>query len=150
MDIYKAPESDIEGEQKNKFSPVKAIVFGWLVSVVVVLTASVIETTIAAMLLNVDVMNESSLHLALANNMAFLLVDLSMSSLIMFYAGRVIRRYAVDRETMFAVILSLLTLGTFYLLVINTAAWKIYPVWYNALTIVAIFAAIMLGARKKG
>ena len=149
MDIYKTPESELDIETTAKFRPVKAIVFGLLVSVVLLMFIGIIEGFVAAFLLGFNLEDMKNINTILSNNTAYLIADLLITSVILFYAGRVVRKYAPRKEMMFAVIVTILTSAIYIPLGISANSYSIDPVWYSIVSTILLFGAIIIGARPR-
>lgn len=149
MDVYKSPDSDVDMNSGNKFKPVKAILLGLLISVILVMIVSVIESIVFAIALGADLTNESSLNEVLTNSKLFLVTDLVLTALILFFAGVVVRKYTPNKEVLFGLILSSLTLAIYLPLALSSNTFSDYPLWYNILTLIIIYAAVFMGAKPR-
>ncbi len=152
MDAYKTPESNLELPPQRLFKPVKALVYGLLVSVGLLLVVSALELFAFAMMNRehiANLANENEIHAFFSKNSVFLVVDMCVSFAVLYFSGTIIRKYAVGYEFKFGVILSLLTLCVHLLFFSMNDASDSYPFWYNAAGLMSIFVAILLGARAK-
>ncbi len=149
VDIYKTPESELDIETTAKFKPIKAIVFGLLVSVVLLMFIGIIEGFVAAFLFGFNLEDMKNITTTLSNSTTYLIADLLITSVILFYAGRVVRKYAPHKEMLFAVIVTILTAAIYIPLGISANSFSIYPVWYSILSTIIVFGAIILGARPR-
>lgn len=147
MDAYKTPESDVELNPGRDFKPIKAIILGLLVSVVLSFVVSIIEGVIAGIILRVDLFSEHDLDAALSQNTTFLLTDVLITALLLFFAGRVVRKYTPRKEILFGFILSCLTFAVFLPIALSSNTFTTYPLWYNAASLLVIFVGVYLGAR---
>ena len=149
MDVYKSPESDVEIESNSDFKPIRAIIYGLLVSIVLVMFVSIIESIVFAIALGADLTSEAAVTAALSNSSLYLTVDLVIMALILFFAGRVVRKYTPRKEILFGLVLTFITLGVYILLVISAETYLKYPIWYNVFSVVVIFSAISYGAKPR-
>ncbi|WP_062064576.1 hypothetical protein [Cellvibrio sp. OA-2007] len=152
MDAYKTPESNLELPAQALFKPVKALVYGFLISVVLLLVVSALELFVFALMNRehiASLANEGEINAFFSQHILFLVVDIIVSFAVLYFAGTVIRKYAVGYELKFGFVLALLTLGVHLVLFNVNDASDNYPFWYNAAGLISIFAAILLGARAK-
>ena len=148
-EIFSSPVSTEEKSKEDKYSPVKAIVYGLLVSVVLTSLVSMIESIIFAVLTEVELGSESKSADALANSITFLSINVVLYSLIMYYAGTVVKKYALSKEAIFGAIVSLITFIIYILLFIGSNSFTEFPVWYNVAVFLAIVVALNYGAKSK-
>jgi hypothetical protein len=152
MDAYKTPESNLELPQQRPFKPIKALVFGLLVSVGLMFLISTV-LSIIFYLLNIDVIekfaDESEITLFVSRNIPYLISDLIASFAVLYFSGTIVRKYAVGYELKFAVILSLLTFAALLLFVGMDDTEEDFPMWYSVASFASIFVGIILGARAK-
>jgi hypothetical protein len=152
MDAYKTPESNLELPPPKLFKPVKALVYGLLVSVGLLLIVSALEIFVFALIHReqiAGIASGSEIHTFFSNNNVFLVVDICISFAVLYFAGTIIRKYAVGYEFKFGVILALLTLCVHLLFYKMNSASSAYPFWYDAAGFLSIFVAIILGGRQK-
>jgi hypothetical protein len=149
MDAYKTPQADVDVVVGRAYQPVKALVLGLLVSVVLALVVSIIETIAVAIAFGLDLTKESELMALVSRNITFMLFDLLVTALIMFFAGSVVGRYTPGKEVKFGLILSVLTLAVFVPMSLISNSYAQYPLWYHAVSVASIFIAIYLGARPR-
>jgi len=149
LDAYKTPEADLTTVDKQAFKPVKAILYGLCVSIILASIVAIIEGILFGLALGVDFTNEGALELALNNSTAFLIGDTILSALVLYFAGRVVGKYAPGKETKYGVILTIITLTIYLPILIATDSFSIYPIWYNSISIVVIVFAIYLGAKSR-
>ena len=147
--IFSSPGSTAEKSKEGQYSPVKAIVYGLLVSVVLASLVSMIGSIIFAVLTEVELGSESKSADALANSITFLSINVVLYSLIMYYAGTVVKKYASSKETKFGVIVSTLTFIIYVLLFYGSNSFTEFPVWYNAAVFLAMVSAINYGTKSK-
>jgi magnesium-transporting ATPase (P-type) len=152
MDAYKTPNSNLEPQPERPFRPIKALVYGLLISVGVLLVVSAIEMFIVALLnheLLSTLQNEDEINQFFAQNTLFLAVDLVISFVILYLAGTMIGRYATGYEWKFAVILALLTLCIHLIFYNLNENDDVFPMWYSLAGFASIFVAILWGAKAK-
>ena len=136
--IFRPP---VDTLKENEYSPVKAILYGLLISVVMGSLASMIESIIFSILTEAELGSKSQSVTALANSVTFLTINVAVYSLIMYYAGTVVKKYTPSHETKFGAIVSTLTFLIYVLLFIGSNSFSEFPVWYN----VAVFTSIVVG-----
>ena len=150
MDFYKPPESDVEIETGRAFKPIKAIVLGLLVSMALSMVVSVIEVIIFAVILKLDLSDAKALNLLTGKNTTFQIVDTIITFLILFFAGRVVRKYAPGKEVLVGLIVASLTFVFALYMTISSGGFVTGPVWYNVASLLSIFVAIYLGSNPTG
>ena len=149
MDAYKTPASDLEEGQQRAIKPVKAIVYGLLISIVLTSIASMLEGIIFGIALGVNLQDEAQFTSVLANNLGFLLFDLIMTFALLYYAGTRARKYAPSKEVFYGVVLAVITFAIYLLIFVLSDSFSLYPLWYNLLSLIVVFTAILYGAKPK-
>ena len=91
------------------FSPVKAIGYGLLVSVVLASTVSMVESVVFAVLTAPSLGDERKFVGFFSNSMLFLMINVFLYCLIMYYAGKVVKQHAPSKEVKFGILVSVLT-----------------------------------------
>jgi len=147
LDAYKTPTSDLNTDIKI-FSPAKAIIYGLCISVILTSIASMIEGIAFGFVLGVDFSDESAFESALANSMVFMVFDIAMSALILFFAGKSVGKRVQGQEAKYGVIVYLLTFAIYLPLFIISDAFTIWPIWYNFISLIVVLSAIYFGAKS--
>ena len=152
MSIYKTPDADVELVEEKKPQPFKAIIYGRLVSVVLIVIASGIQGVAFTLINFEDVMAFESPEDAknyFTGNLSFLIIDIVVSFLILYFAGTRVRKYARGQEIKYALVLSVLTFLIHLTFFIYKNSFFDYPLWYNASLLLIIFMGIFGGARPE-
>ena len=152
MSIYKTPEADVELVVEKKLQPFKAIIYGLLVSVVLIVIASGIQGVAFTLINFEDVMAFESPEDAknyFTGNLSFLIIDIVVSFFILYFAGTRVRKYAQGQEIKYALVLSVLTFLIHLTFFIYKNSISDYPLWYNASLLLIIFIGIFCGARPE-
>ena len=147
MDAYKTPAADLNASIKI-FSPVKAIVYGLCISIILASIASIIESIAFGFALGLDFTDESAFESALADSIVFMTFDIAMSALICFFAGKTVGKRVQGQEAKYGAIVSLLTISIYLPLFIISDAFTIWPIWYNFFSFAVVLSAIYFGAKS--
>lgn len=148
MDVYKTPEAVLNTSENIVFSPFKAIMFGLCISIILASIVSMIESIAFGIVLGVDFNDQSSFESALANSTVFLVVDIVVSSFILFFAGKSVGRRVPGKEEKYGIIVSLLTLFIYLPLYVVSDAFSVWPIWYNLMSLTVVLSAIYFGAKS--
>ncbi|HEY0893668.1 MAG TPA: hypothetical protein VGE32_11475, partial [Cellvibrio sp.] len=151
-DAYKTPESNLELPPQKVFKPIKALVYGLLVSVGLLFVVSALEFFAFAFMNREQIASftsEQEINAFFSSSSVFLVVDICMSFAVLYLAGTIIRKYAVGYELKFGVILALVTFCVHLLFYKMNDPRSTFPFWYDAAGFISIFAAILLGSRAK-
>jgi type III secretory pathway component EscS len=147
MDIYKAPDSNNQTPQTRQLKPINAICYGLLISVALTTIVSIVEGIIFGIIVAITQGAEKLSADFIAENSLFLAIDLIVTFVCLFYAGKITGKYASGQELKFGLIVALIT-SAFYILIYSTMdITAAYPIWYNLASFVIIFVAILLGAK---
>lgn len=149
MEAYKTPVSDVEVTADGEFRPVRAVIYGLLITVVLGVLVSMIEGIVFVVLSGGVVASDAALAAALAASLPFLLTDLVLSLILLYVAGMVVRKYAVNQEIKFGLIVCGITLAVFVPIFISSDGHEIYPLWYNIISFLSIPVALMAGAKPR-
>lgn len=148
MEAYKAPDSDLTTNHKRPFKPVKAILYGLSISIILTTIVSVIALVIFGFVSGVDFTNEDTFNLLYTNNL-FMFIDVILTVWVLYFSGTVVGKYTPGKEVVFAIIVSVLTLIIFAALFLMTESFSTYPIWYNLSSFVVIPVGIYFGAKSK-
>ena len=146
MDAYKTPEADLATSKAPVFKPVKAILYGLSVSIILAFIVGIIESVLFGIVMGVDMADEGAFSSALASSTAFLAGDTILSALVLYFAGKVVAKHVPGKEIKYGMILTILTLAIYLPIFVATDSYSIYPIWYNLIAFVVIVLAIYLGA----
>lgn len=146
MDPYQTPDANLATTEQRPFQPVKAVLLGLCVSVIVAGLASMIEGVIFGVVMGANLMDQTNFETILVNSTGYLLTDVLMSALIFFWAGRVVGKRVPGKELIFGIVVTVLTLAIFTPLSIGVFTSQLYPIWYKGVSIVVVVGAIPLGA----
>ena len=152
MSIYKTPDANVELVAEKEPQPLKAIIYGLLVSVVLIIVAGGIQGLIFTLINFEDVMKFESPEDAknyFTGNLYFLITDIVVSFAILYFAGTRVKKFASGQETKYALVLSFLTFLIHLTFFIYKNSFSDYPLWYNALLLLIIFIGIFCGARPE-
>lgn len=147
MDLYRPPASNVEINTGRTFRPITAILLGLLVSLPLSMVVSVIEVIIFAVIFRVNLTDEKSIDYLMQTNTTFQVVDTVVSLLVLFFAGRVVRKYAPGKEILFGLIVASVAFIFSLYMAISSHAFSIYPKWYGVVSLLSIFIGIYLGSR---
>lgn len=147
MDLYRPPAANVETNTNRAFKPITAILLGLLVSMLVSMLVSVIQLIIFAVIFKVNLTDEKSINDLMQTNIVFQVTDTGVSLLVLFFAGRVVRKYAPGKEILFGLIVASVTFAFSLYMAITSNAFSIYPKWYSAASLLLIFVGIYLGSR---
>lgn len=149
MDAYKPPNASLtdplQGISSSPCKPFKAVALGLGCAVVLTMIASSILSLIFAF--ELEPRDTYDLHQKLANQYSFLVLDSIITIAILYLSGRTIKRWAPGKEKKCSLVVTTLTLLLFlctFLFHVDT--YLIYPLWYHATLVSAIFWAVFLGA----
>ncbi len=148
MNIYKTPDTDSSKPESPQFKPINAICYGLLISVVLTMLVSMVEVMIFAIIVATTQGSENISADFMADNSLFLIIDLIVTFGCLFFAGKMTGKYAVGQELKFGLIVASLTLLIYVLIYFSIDATASYPVWYDLMTYINIFVAILWGAKS--
>ena len=148
MNEYKTPESDLIVDENRIYSPIKAVVYGLCVSIILVNIVSLIEVIIFGAITGLDFSDENTVEAALSNSSIFMVSDIVVSALVLFFAGIVIGKHVPGKESKFGIIVSIITVVIYFPLFFVSDAFVIWPFWYNFFGMLAV-SAIYFGAKSK-
>lgn len=149
QDVDQSPVSTGGKVEREVYSPPKAIAYGLLISVVLASLVSMLGSIVFAILAEPELGSESRSVAALSDSIVFLIVNVSLYTLIMYYAGSVVKRYAASREVGFGAIVSALTVTIYIFLFMASNTFSEFPVWYNISVFLTIVVALNFGARRR-
>jgi hypothetical protein len=148
MNIYKTPDSSNQEPENRQCKPINAICYGLLISIVLTMIVSIIEVMIFAIIIAVTQGSENISADFMTGNSLFLIIDLIVTFGCLFYAGKITGKYAFGQELKFGLIVALLTLLIYVLIYFTIDSTENYPVWYDLMTYINIFVAILWGAKS--
>jgi len=85
----------------------------------------------------------------MASSVPFLLVDFFVTVILLYVAGRIVRKYAVNQEIKYGLIVCGLTFVVLVPLFISSNGHELYPLWYNVISFAVIPLALMAGVRPR-
>ena len=147
--IFRPPVTTVNTVKEGDYSPVKAILYGLLISVVLASLVSMIESIIFSILTEAELGIESQSVTALANSVTFLTINVAVYSLIMYYAGTVVKKFTPSQEAKFGAIVSTMTFVIYFFLFIGSDSFSEFPAWYNVAVFTSIIVALNYGAKRK-
>ncbi|MDP3815805.1 hypothetical protein [Pseudomonas sp.] len=147
MDAYKTPASDLHVEGEIEYRPLAGLLIGLCFAVLLTSLTSTILCIAFGVLLGADLSSENFV-IELASNNFYLLTDIAISAIVVFYAGRATGKRTHGKEIKFGAILAIITLAMSLLLSIYTDAFSIFPAWYTALATISIIILIPFGAKS--
>jgi len=147
MEAYKAPKSDLTTNEKMPSKPVKAILFGLSVSIILTMIVSVIIGIGFGFLAGINFENENEFETMLTTNPAYMILDIIITASILYLAGTVVRKYAPEKELIFGTILTVLTLLIIAYMFYAFGSFTTYPLWYSVATLLIIPVSILYGSR---
>ena len=145
MDIYEAPKSDLTQLEALKIKPIKAILIGLLISIVLTQIVSAIEVIIFGLQTNLDFSNEKEYQLLFVNNPLFLYIDLFLSAIVLFFSGVVVSKYTPTKEIKYISIVTILTFSFYLYSFYASNSFETYPLWFNVTALIVIPASILFG-----
>ncbi len=148
MEAYKSPKSELHTQENNAFSPAKAIIWGLLISIIFTNVISVIESIAFAAALGADFSDESSFESTLVNSNLFLIVDVLVSTVILFIAGRSVGKRVPGKEGKYGAIVSIIAFSIYLALFSIGKSFSTWPIWYSFLSLFLIPLSIYLGAKS--
>lgn len=148
MDVYKTPKADLSAKGEKQFKPVRAVLFGLGISIILASAISTIYGIVLALALGLDFSNQEAFESELTNNLLFQIGDVVISGLILYFAGRVVGKRTPGKEVKYGIIVSTITFAIYLPLFFATDTFSVWPLWYNLLGIFVIFFAIILGAKS--
>ncbi|MGD8885841.1 MAG: hypothetical protein PVF34_09465 [Gammaproteobacteria bacterium] len=146
MDPYKTPDAALETDSDNPHQPVRAVIYGLCISIILVTLASIVEGIGFGIALGVDLSDQAGFKAMLATSTAFMVTDILVSSVLFYWAGRVVGKRVPGKELKYGIIVTLLTLAIFLPLIIDSDTFDHYPLWYNLVSIIVFLVVIPLGA----
>lgn len=144
MDVYKSPKADVS-DNKKEFAPVKAVLLGLLVAIIVSSVASFIEVIIYVLFLDLDI-TQANLEAELSNNIFFLVTDTLITGLIFFWAGRIVGNRTAGKELLYGLVVASLSFIIMLPLFITSNAFSVWPLWYNLSAFILLFIGTMVGS----
>lgn len=148
MEVYKAPESDLLRSDDIEIKPIKSILVGLTLTIIVVSIVSSIIMIVAALLLGLDITNDEVMQ-QLTEETGLLLVDVIISFGLLFLSGYYAAKYVPTKEIKYGVILATLTLAIYIVLFILSDTFSLFPLWYNLLSLLIVVLAIVFGAKLR-
>ncbi len=148
MDIYNTPESNLDNNEKLLIKPVRAIIYGLLIAVVLTQIVSGLEVVILGVMTNIDFNNEKEFQSIFVNNPLFLYIDLFVSAVVLYLAGIVVSKHTPTKEIKYLSIVAILTFIYYSYALYASGSFDLYPVYYNIATIIIIPAAIIMGGLR--
>jgi multidrug transporter EmrE-like cation transporter len=153
LDAYKTPESDVDTSTEPTVKPVRSILYGVLISIVIWGFISVLWVVIFGAINGINVTHETEVIEAVSKNILYLVIDLILFAFVLFFAGKITAKYAPKKELKYGIILSLIMLAFYFyaFIVANNAAEANtgYPVWYKTTALILSVVAIMCGAKSR-
>ena len=146
MDPYKTPTADLTTETQKPYKPVKAVLYGLSISIIITAIVSMVEGIGFGIALGVNFDDQDAFESALANSTAFMVTDVFVSTIVFYFAGRVVGKYVPGKELKYGIIVTVVTLAVYLPLLIDSDAFSSYPVWYNLLGLVVLLVVIPFGA----
>lgn len=147
MQEYEPPQSDLSVSNGGKFKPVKAIILGLLMVIVVSNIASVLLFVGFGLIEGIDLTDDAAIT-RLSRHNVFLAIDFVASVIIFYVSGQIVASNTRGKEYKFAILLALITLGIYLPVFIVSDALESYSFLYNLLVLISIPAAILFGARS--
>lgn len=146
MDAYKTPSSNLDIKLERPFQPIKALVIGLLISVVL---ATLLSTVIfVAMAINKNVLlSGGSSWNELLTSTTYLLIDLCTTFIMLYFAGYMTSKYTPNQEIKYAMILSSINFVIYFPFLIFSE--EKMAIWYIVLSTFSIFIAIYMGASSR-
>lgn len=130
------------------FSPVMAAIYGLLITLVLRTIISVIVGTIVAETSGVDFDDAHAINAILAASFTFLIADLVITAALMFWAGRVVRRYSEPLHIKIGLLVMVVTVAVYFTINYTSGAFATYPLWYNVCLLIVVVAGIFIGCKK--
>lgn len=149
MDAYKAPEAELTTSKDLPFRPVKALSLGLLIIVVLGSVVSLVEGVVFAFILGANLADERSFEAALAGSHVFLMIDIVLTGLLLFWGGRITAKHVPGKEMKYGMILIAISLSIYTLFYVSIDSLSAYPMWYNVASYLVTVLGIYLGARSK-
>lgn len=146
MDAYRTPASGLHTENQRVSKPISGILIGLCFTILLTTLTSSIMAVVFAASLDAGVTIEN-LNSEIAKNSIYLLADLAVSSIVIFFAGRAIGKRTPGKEIHYGIILSVITLLIYLPMFWYTNALITYPIWYNLLVLFSLFLILPLGAK---
>lgn len=147
MDVYKAPDSNLDIAQAPLFQPWKGILLGLLISFVFhQLMSNIVAVTYISMKYNATILQSIKYETFLFNNKIFLANDLAISIIMCLIAGYRLSKYVVNKEIKYAVILATILFLISVVLSFYSDNYKNFPDWYLISSYLSPFLATYLGA----
>jgi len=149
MDAYKTPSANLEVNVGLPFQPIKGLLFGLLYAIGLMFLISSMVLLGFVLLLGLDLTDPKLFESDLNNRTSYLITDLIVSFVILFFAGRATGKYTPHKEIKYGVVLALLTCLIYVPLSFFGDEYSDYPIWYNALSVLSVFIAIYFGAKSR-
>ena len=149
MHVYKTPESGLEINEEVQFKPVKAIVFSLSISIILLTILSNFFAIVFAIVLGVDFSIENEFDNVLNSSFIYLLIDLVISSIVLYFVGTIINNYVSGKETIYIVIVSVITI-IYYEYLFDSSGYIVpYPLWYDLSSSAIVPIFIYVGSKYK-
>lgn len=130
------------------FSPLMATIYGLLITLVLRTIISVIAGTIIAETSGVDFDDANAINAILAASLTFLITDLILTAVLMYWAGRVVRRYSEPSQLKIGWLVTVVTVAVYFMINYTSGVFTTYPFWYNVCLLVVVVAGIFAGCKK--
>lgn len=145
MEEYISPRSELIEGLIREHKPVLGIVIGLLTAVVVSTITSIIIAILFTLVLKLDPKSPQFLSI-LYENYSYLIVELAVSTVVLFFAGRSVGKRTPGKELKYGLVLSVLILVLYILSELLLGNGIRYPTWYVVLSFSIFFVAIPYGA----
>ena len=107
MEVNKTSQSKLSTVDVREFKPVKGILIGLVITVWVVYIVTIIELIVFRLISSI-VLSASDVELQLENNWLFLIMDLLICTVIVFFAGRSVGKRTPGKEIKYGFILTVM------------------------------------------
>ncbi|HED32690.1 MAG TPA: hypothetical protein ENJ08_00540 [Gammaproteobacteria bacterium] len=148
MDAYKTPDSNVNTTYQRPFKPVKAVLLGLFVSVILLIIVSMIFAVLFGIGIGVGFDNVDDFEKLIVTNVPFLLIDFLLSAATCYFSGIVVGKNAPGKEYKYAIIVALITSVIFLVINITGETGDLYPLWLEILNYLIVPVAIVVGARS--
>lgn len=145
MKNYTAPSSEMESREiENR--PVRAIIYGLLISIIGVGIFSMVITVGFIILNQVDPTNQEAIRSVVSSSPIFMVLDLIGSLLILVVAGKVVAKYAPVKTMMFSIMVTAVVVLVYGSSMVMNQSFSAYPIWYSFAIGISMLLGIPLGA----
>ncbi len=148
MDAYKTPDSNVNTSYKRPFKPIKAVLLGLSISIILLIIVSVVFAVLFSISVGVDFNEVDAFEKLVTTHTPYLILDLLLSAVLYYFSGIVVGKNTPEKEYKYAIIVSIVTLTFFIIINVISDTGSQMPLWSEILNYLIVPVAILSGARS--